>query len=225
MPTVRFDGPRDPRDAYVSVVQVPGSNPPSYVPKGGYLTLTQKQLDELYRRYRFTVVPDAQASSVNNTIVPGIPQSDLQADDVPVWDGTGWRGQPVGGGAELGYSEIAANAVLALTANTPADVPGLTTTITVRSRPILVEAWASAVTHSVAASYVQLRILEGSTIKAIGTHFLQTAAQGVPGSVRVRLAPSAGQHTYKIALFSGTAGNATLVAAATTPAFISAVER
>lgn len=126
-------------------------------------------------------------------------------------------------GLSLGYAEITSNFTQTGAGNS--DVTGLSVTVTVGTRPIIVKFDAGGLSNSSASGLITLAIKEGSTI-------LATAALG-PGpaancsfalSRDVRLSPSAGSHTYKINLGQIITGNSTIGASATNPASIHVVE-
>lgn len=127
------------------------------------------------------------------------------------------------GGAELGYAEITANATSVTTIPTYTDVAGLAITVTVGVRPIeIVFDCANVSNASTGAGAIA--IMEGSNILAGAFHNLG-AGVGVPLRRKIRLAPSAGSHTYKIGLGRfAAAGTTSLFAQATNPASIQAVE-
>lgn len=125
------------------------------------------------------------------------------------------------GGRELGYAQITATSPNFSTAGS--DIAGLSVTVNVGVRPILVRFFTSGVTTASAGQYILLSIWEGATQ-------LQASAVA-PGQTNdfvhvygeVRLAPSAGSHTYKVRGVTET-GNATVLAIPTQPAFIQVVE-
>lgn len=127
------------------------------------------------------------------------------------------------GGRELGYAEITAN--VALTGST-ADIPGLSITVTVGARPIKLIFDAQSGQISAAGNFNTLQIVEGPTILTAVQYGVASANTIFPLHREKRLAPSAGVHTYKIqGGVAGTAGATDrLVATATSPAFLQAVE-
>lgn len=128
-------------------------------------------------------------------------------------------------GRELGHAEITSNATRAST--TPADVAGLSTTVTVGSRPIEVVFSCGAVSNGNATAGVAVKILEGSTVKGGAVTFVADAGVAMPLNRRIRLSPAAGSYTYKIQLAAFVAGTATISAdtgATYGPASISVVE-
>lgn len=124
------------------------------------------------------------------------------------------------GPRELGYAEITAEVTQTGVGNT--DVPGLSVTVTVGTRPIVVEIGGTALHLSSASGIGGLTIKEGSTNLASFSSVLSTTY--LPVARKVRLAPSAGSHTYKVNIAQITAGNTILTAAADNPAYIHVYE-
>lgn len=137
-----------------------------------------------------------------------------------VSDGTNWS---IAGprGIELGYAEITANATTIST--TAADIAGLATTVTVRERPIKVIFDCRAVGNDTANGNVLVYIREGATTLALADLISAPAGLRVAMHREVRLAPTAGSHTYKISWLVSS-GMATLYASTDHPAFIQVVE-
>lgn len=133
----------------------------------------------------------------------------------------------VGGGTELGYSEITTppSSLTGTTAIT--DISGVTTTVTVGSRPIVVEAyigWAG-ITAGSAPLVGNLLIREGSTTLQYARVVSVTSGQGVASHLAVRLAPSAGSHTYKLSWnLVNSANTFAITADPTGPVFITVRE-
>jgi hypothetical protein len=131
------------------------------------------------------------------------------------------------GGAELGYAEITSSfAQAAVANNTILDVPGLSTTVTVGSRPILVMAFISQL-YSSSVGQMNLRIYEGTTMLTAAVAEVSTASRGDGVAAMVRLAPSAGSHTYKASILKSagtTPSDLTAIAGGILPAFIRVVE-
>lgn len=140
--------------------------------------------------------------------------------------GTGWAQIASGvldtGGRELGYAE----ATSTQTFTTVADVTGVTITITVASRPIMVEIWVGGVQNSIANSGVTLLLTDSAnTILSRGDTVCPVAAANFgPMIVKKRLAPSAGSVTYKARAQLLTSGIASLVAGTSRPMYIAARE-
>lgn len=129
------------------------------------------------------------------------------------------------GNTELGYAAITSD--FSGTATTLTDIAGLTVTVTVGSRPILVKFQAdAAMTTAVFTGGVYL-VEDGTDIGV-----LAVIAYGglVPTHGVRRLAPSSGSHTYKLRYKSATAGTVTIkagpgnAAAVNGPAFLQVVE-
>ena len=129
-------------------------------------------------------------------------------------------------GRELGYAEITSSFTQVAAATTDYDITGLSVTVTVGTRPILLEAYLPTVAHTVANSTVILRVYEGATLLQVVTEATPATGGALSGAriARVRLAPSAGSHTYKAVIRTQTAGTITVTAGTTGPAFIRVVE-
>jgi len=120
---------------------------------------------------------------------------------------------------ELGYAEITSSVVQTGVGST--DVAGLSVTVTVGSRPILIIVSGSSIYCSAAGSVGGFTVKEGSTqlgaYSAVGTTIFPV--------VRIlRLAPSAGSHTYKVNINQLVTGNTTLGGSATDPCSIQVLE-
>lgn len=128
-------------------------------------------------------------------------------------------------GVELGYAAITSNFTQVATSNTVYPVTGLSTTVTTGARPILVQAFIPALTHSVAASEVSIQVYEDGTLIVAATATASSASKGVILDAFVRRNPSVGSHTYDARIKSPTAGTLTALADALYPAFVTVVER
>lgn len=133
-------------------------------------------------------------------------------------------------GTELGYTEVTNYSAVAVTSSL-ADCAGLSVTVTVGSRPIFVQAYipATSLTFSAANARFEMALLESSTILQLADTPGKSASSGsaiVGGSVfcAVRLAPSAGSHTYKVQVKAFGTTAASYTSGATFPAFIRVVE-
>ena len=129
------------------------------------------------------------------------------------------------GGIELGNSQITADATR--NATSYADVAGLSTTVTVGARPIEVIFSCGASSNNGASGGLSVAILEDGSQIGGASHIFTNASNGVPIYRRLRRAPSAGSHTYKVQLKTLLAGTATLTAdsgSVVGPASISVVE-
>lgn len=123
-------------------------------------------------------------------------------------------------GIELGYAET--TAALGQTGAGSTDVPGLTLSVTIGSRPVVVRVGASGIYNSSASGITQLKIMEGATTLAACTSSLTTVV--MPAYRDVRLTPTAGAHTYKVQLTQLITGNSQMSAGATDPAYIQVLE-
>lgn len=123
-------------------------------------------------------------------------------------------------GVELGYAEITSNVTQTGLGST--DIAGLSVTVNVGARPILVKFGARSLTNSSASGVGGVIIKEGATSLCSGLASLTTLA--MPIYREVRLAPSAGSHTYKAVITQLVTGNTTLAAASGEAAYIQVVE-
>lgn len=122
----------------------------------------------------------------------------------------------------LGYAETTSNQA-ALTSATPVDLTGLSTTITApASRKIRIEGLVGF-TQSTVSGVLLLRIMEGATVlQEVQVNPNGTSITRELCVISRELTASAGSHTYKLMganMFAS--GNVTVVAAATTPNYIS----
>lgn len=126
-------------------------------------------------------------------------------------------------GTELGYAEN--TGLSGSTTTTLSDVSGLTTTVTIGTRPIRIEAVIAANSITGGTGRCEIDIVEGSTTLGIGLSGTASATT-VVGTVRAtaRLAPSAGSHTYKVQARVASATSGSYSSGATFPAYIQVVE-
>lgn len=125
-------------------------------------------------------------------------------------------------GQELGYAE---STTLSLSTTTSLqDLSGLTTTVTVGTRPIEVHGYVPVSTVG-AAGRSRLGVIESTTTLQLADTG-QTGSSTTSGTLNVwaRLAPSAGSHTYKLQGACVTASSGTMSSGSTFPAFIRVVE-
>lgn len=127
------------------------------------------------------------------------------------------------GGNELGYAAITSS-VTNSSGTTIADVAGLTVTVTVGARPIVVKFRGSGLSNSANNGGSAVLIYEGATQLTGGNTSDGTATVVDQANAEVRLAPTVGSHTYKIRIGSVFSGNTTLVASSTLPAYIQVIE-
>ncbi|NUQ70403.1 MAG: hypothetical protein HUU17_06215 [Chthonomonadales bacterium] len=125
-------------------------------------------------------------------------------------------------GVELGYASITSS--VTQTGAGTQDVAGLAVTVNVGARPIMVRFEAGAISNTSASGLTVVKIMEGATTLGSANLGLLTANGSAPVSRSVRLAPSAGAHTYKINLGQFVTGNSSITAAADNPAYIQVVE-
>jgi hypothetical protein len=127
----------------------------------------------------------------------------------------------VGGNVELAYAQIT---TIPPAADAITDVAGLSITVTVGARPILL-AVGGQFSVSSSSGLGQLSIYEGITSLAEASLGPASPVNfNVPLYREIRLSPSAGSHTYKVRIACVLAGKATLGASATAPAYIRAVQ-
>jgi hypothetical protein len=124
------------------------------------------------------------------------------------------------GGVELGHARITSSPAAATT--TVTDITGLSVTVTVGMRPIVVEAYLPTVQQLTGTGSVAAALYEGATLLQLDQHTL-TVNQNSAFNPKVRLAPSAGSHTYKVRI-STSANTASIFADALFPAYIQVVE-
>lgn len=117
---------------------------------------------------------------------------------------------------ELGYAQITTTATQ--TGAGSGDVSGLSVTVTVGSRPIVVEFACDGLVNTNASGITTAQIKEDTTVLAASTVSLTTI--GMVVCRKVRLTPSAGAHTYKINLAQVVVGNSQITAGASDPAYI-----
>jgi hypothetical protein len=126
------------------------------------------------------------------------------------------------GGIELGYAEI--TTTFQQTGAGNSDITGLSVTVDVGDRPIVIKANGTFGSSS-AGAVTYVKIMEGSTVLARAIISLSAVAQGL--SREVRLTPSAGSHTYKLNLEQVVGGNGSVFADTGTaygPASIQVIE-
>lgn len=130
-----------------------------------------------------------------------------------------------GGGTELGYAEITSNATVTSGVGA-ADVAGLSVSVTVASRPIIIKVNGPGLSNDGNGATSGFQIKEGATTFGGQTRLETESSASVkfPVAREIRLAPSAGAHTYKVTIISVTAGTTTLYASATDPCFIQVLE-
>lgn len=128
-----------------------------------------------------------------------------------------------GSGRELGYASITSD--FTGTATSLTDIPGLSVTVTVAARPIIVKFQADFASSNAG-------FLGGVYLAEDGTDIGVLAGAGAlaPTHGERRRAPAAGSHTYKLRYNQGSAGTFTIKAGAGNsggvngPAFIQVIE-
>lgn len=133
-------------------------------------------------------------------------------------------------GTELGYAEVSSNGTSSSQTAGNDAWTGLSITVTVGSRPIIVEAACSGALNDTGPNGGTFAIYEGAT-KVAATTFTSSASNEINGSLycRARLTPSAGSHTYTVKINACNGGTAIFAAAPTSdsfwsPAWIQATE-
>jgi hypothetical protein len=129
---------------------------------------------------------------------------------------------PPAPGVELGYAENTGDFTTA--SASPIDVTGLSTTVVVGIRPVIVEFGCSAVSNNTLNAYVFMYLMEGATQIGFGGAGGTAANAQWPGYLRRRLAPTPGSHTYKVQVAAFGGGTAKIAATATSPSWIQVTE-
>jgi hypothetical protein len=129
---------------------------------------------------------------------------------------------PLGAGVELGYAQIT-TASLTTTSASLVDLTGLTVTVTVLSRPILVKLYIAQWSHSVSNSRAGFALVDVTGSATIQLAVVASVTGGSASAVYVeaRVNPAAGSRTYKAQFEAIDAGTITSNAGATQPASIS----
>jgi hypothetical protein len=126
-------------------------------------------------------------------------------------------------GLELGYAEITA-APAGITAQAATDIAGVAVTVTVGTRPIRVIGEVDNAANSIAGGAIQFSLREGNTQLAAITATSAAAGAVQPiGQFSRRLAPTPGQHTYKMSWQAVYAGTVSAGASATDPISIQVI--
>lgn len=125
-----------------------------------------------------------------------------------IWNGTAWVLLNSPGGV-LGFAQLAADVTgLSATAAPGTDVAGLSVAVTVGAGRRLRLSVDLGVAHSTVGSVTFISFYEGSTLLFVrGLHMGAANTLGFSGSMA--LAPTAGAHTYKVAIHT-TGGTVTL---------------
>lgn len=133
---------------------------------------------------------------------------------------------PVVRKAELGLAESTL-ATQTTSSTTPVDATGLSVTVVVTDRPIVIEA-ACSCRHAAVGGIVVLQLVQGaSTVVQVAqaTSAVANALNQIPIKRRLSLAP--GSYTFKLQFGTsafGTAGVSTIAAGATSPNWLHVYE-
>lgn len=135
-------------------------------------------------------------------------------------------------GQELGYAEITSdftNANVAPLQSPRDDVGGLSVTVTVGSRPIMLKFHTGQMKHSSATGLVAVDILDEANAQVhSGFHSSTAAGESDPFTLERRLSYAQGTiKTFRVRAATsqfGGAGTSTITAGATNPAFLQVVE-
>lgn len=111
------------------------------------------------------------------------------------YDGAAWVQIGALAHAELGYAELMSNAPASAVATTALTDIGLSLTVPVTDRPIIVEFHAYFITSAAGFNVV---IREDGVI--VGRGGANAVSTGIASHVTARRAPAAGQHTYNVQL-------------------------
>lgn len=121
---------------------------------------------------------------------------------------------------ELGYAEILSTFTTTAIYTSPADVTGLSITLTTTGRPFYVEMGGSA-TNGLTGVFVLPYLQEGTTVLAsAGFRSLATNDQRPVFASRRLSGPAGVTRTFKVTLSSFSAGTSQLIASATEPAWL-----
>jgi hypothetical protein len=126
---------------------------------------------------------------------------------------------------ELGYAQITAD--VTTTSTTMVDATGLSVSVQVGSRPVMVEFWTGEgrTTDTVDKRIiVELYDTTASAALAFGIVTCPVSDSGSDLSIRARLTPAVGARSYKVRFRTVAAGTATIRASSASPAFIRVYE-
>lgn len=126
-------------------------------------------------------------------------------------------------GRELAYAEIRSTfSTTVMTTANRVEVTGLTVTVDVGDRPILVHAYLPVVTNSIANGVVGVGVFESSTTQLVNSGFQAPTANAFgPVPLIARLNPAAGEYTYNVMIWAGASGGTAAVSSTSTiPSFL-----
>lgn len=177
-------------------------------------------------------VPPIDWKDYNEETGVGDPSTPLSATNVETMEAAlaAYSESVAAGGIELGYAAITSTVtkttLYSAVLDGTGDVTGLSTTVTVASRPIMVKfSCPGGVNNNTATTSTLVSILEDGVevcFARLDQH--ATASERDPMHFECRRAPSAGLHTYKIVLTTLAAGTAGINAGASSPTFIQVLE-
>lgn len=126
---------------------------------------------------------------------------------------------PAQSSRELGYSEKSTGQS-GINSTNYVDLTGLSVTVEVpEGATIKITGWIPQIGSTVSTDRVDLSIFEGST--RLATLYATVPPNGGAQTVMARIKPTAGTHTYKLAMARGVGtGSVAMYADATTKAFI-----
>lgn len=126
---------------------------------------------------------------------------------------------------ELGYAEITSNFAPVMTGSIPQDITGLDAlSVTIGSRPVVVEFFCPVITHSVAGSVVQVQLWDATANVRLNQASGTVASGGQFYFAKARVAPAAGARIYKAVLFTFTGGTVTVFAASIVPTSLQVIQ-
>lgn len=150
---------------------------------------------------------------------------------VLVSDGSNWLVAAVllegstGPAGELGYAAVT-TASWNTTSGTLVDMSGLSVTVTVGTRPVIVTLYISQWSHSVNNARAEAALVDSTAGTVVQQNIIAAGGtgNGQGFSVIARVQPGAGSRTYKAQYKAVDAGTVTMNAGSTQPAFIQVVE-
>lgn len=132
----------------------------------------------------------------------------------------------VGSGREIGYAQGTSNFTKTTAGAGAEDITGMSVTINVASRPVMLHWWADHLTTDTAGNQVVITIADSAnTVQATSSVKFTAVTDTHHLEVWARVNPAAGSYTYKARMNVPTGGGkGGLVANSTAPMFLRAVE-